>query len=82
MDEKIPKEEAEKLAKEIGGIFMYTSAKESIGISDLFEALGKKFLDQILNGKNNVKGNNKNEKDEKNIKINQKNAKKKKKKGC
>ena len=48
MDEKIPKEEAEKLAKEIGGIFMYTSAKESIGISDLFEALGKKFLDQIL----------------------------------
>ena len=82
MDEKIPKEEAEKLAKEIGGIFMYTSAKESIGISDLFEALGKKFLDQILNGKNNVKGNNKNEKDEKNIKINQKNAKEKKKKGC
>ena len=33
------------IAKEVGGIFRYTSAKESVGIQELFVLLGLKCLD-------------------------------------
>ena len=39
-DEKIPEEKAKEFAKEVGGIFRYTSAKESVGIQELFVLLG------------------------------------------
>ena len=44
-DEKIPEEKAKKFANEVGGIFRYTSAKESVGIQELFVLLGLKCLD-------------------------------------
>ena len=44
-DEKIPEEKAKEFAKEVGGIFRYTSAKESVGIQELFVLLGLKCLD-------------------------------------
>ena len=41
---QVTKEEGLKLANEIGGIFQMTSAKSGFGINNLFENLGKKYL--------------------------------------
>ena len=43
--EQVPKEEGIKLADEIGAIFQMTSAKSGIGINNLFENIGRKYLD-------------------------------------
>ena len=43
--EKISEVRAKNLAKEVGAKFRYISAKESIGIKELFICFGCKFLD-------------------------------------
>ena len=43
--------EAKEFAKEIGAIFMLTSAKSGEGVPKLFDTLVDKFLDLILNMK-------------------------------
>ena len=43
-EEKVSEEEAKKFAKSIGAIFHLTSCKESIGIDELFQECGKKYL--------------------------------------
>ena len=60
-DEEVNEEEARKYANSIGAIFMLTSCKENIGINELFEECGKKYLEanNFINksnkGKNNLK---------------------------
>ena len=44
-DEKVPENEAKQFAKEIGAIFRLTSANRSIGIEELFKAIGSTMLD-------------------------------------
>ena len=44
-DEKVTEEEAKKYARSIGAVFHLTSSKESIGIDELFEECGKKYLE-------------------------------------
>ena len=43
--QQVDKEEGLKLANEIGAIFQMTSAKSGIGINNLFENIGRKYLD-------------------------------------
>ena len=43
--EVVTENEAGEFAKSIGAIFYLTSAKYNVGINDLFNSLGKKFLD-------------------------------------
>ena len=43
--EEISEEEGRKFAKNIGAIFHLTSCKESIGIDELFEECGEKYLE-------------------------------------
>ncbi len=43
--EEVEEEKGRAFAKEIGGIFKYTSAKTSTGIDELFRTIGNKFLD-------------------------------------
>ena len=50
-DEKVKESEAKQFAEEIGAIFHLTSCKESVGIDELFEECGRKFLE-----KNNLIG--------------------------
>ena len=73
MDEKVNSEEAKKFAKEIGAIFVLTSALTSVGIENLFMDIGKKFLDN--------KKIEKSVKDNKVVKLD-KDKKNKKKKSC
>lgn len=42
--EEVEESEGIELAKEIGAIFQKTSPKEAVGVEDLFEKIGKKFL--------------------------------------
>ena len=44
-EEEVKESEARKFAEEIGAVFHLTSCKESIGIDELFEECGKKFLE-------------------------------------
>ena len=43
--EQVTEEEGKKFAKSIGAVFHLTSCKESIGIDELFEECGKKYLE-------------------------------------
>ena len=43
--EKVSEEEGKKFAQSIGAVFQLTSCKESIGIDELFEECGKKYLE-------------------------------------
>ena len=45
--EDVDEEEAKKLTNEINAIFVKTSAKESIGIEDLFNKIGNKYLKKL-----------------------------------
>ena len=58
-EEEVSEEEGKKFAKSIGAIFHLTSCKESIGIDELFEECGKKYLEvnNLIND-NNAKENN------------------------
>ena len=53
--EEVTEDEAKKFANEIGAVFFMTSCKENIGIDELFEKCGEKYLE-----KNNIikKGEN------------------------
>ena len=56
-EEKVSEEEGKKFAKSIGAVFHLTSCKESIGIDELFEECGKKYLEdnQMINDNNKGK---------------------------
>jgi small GTP-binding protein len=55
-EEEVKEEDAKKFAESIGAIFHLTSCKESIGIDDLFEECGKKYLE--INNLIGKEGNN------------------------
>ncbi len=44
MVEEVTEEEGNKFAKEIGAFFYMTSAKESVGIYELFSEIAKQFV--------------------------------------
>ena len=44
--EEVEENEGKALAKELGAIFLKTSAKESTGVEDLFTKIGKKFVNR------------------------------------
>jgi small GTP-binding protein len=44
-EEEVPDDEVKKFAQSIGAIFKPTSCKECIGIDELFQECGKKFLE-------------------------------------
>ena len=78
-DEQVTEDEGKKFAKSIGAVFKLTSCKENIGIDELFEECGEKYLQSnnlIKNDKKNNAGNLKLNKDKNN------DEKKKKKKFC
>ena len=56
-EEQVTEDEGKKFAKSIGAIFHLTSCKESIGIDELFEECGKKYLEdnQMINDTNKGK---------------------------
>ena len=49
-EEKVNEEEARQLAAEIGAMFRLTSAKQQIGVEELFRDLGNKFIDPNFDG--------------------------------
>jgi len=91
--EEVPEQEAREYAKSIGAIFCLTSAQSNSGIEELFEEMGKKFLDpnSTINASENQnldqahkqkKDEKKKEKKEEQKNIQLKNVKKKEKKNC
>jgi len=64
-EEEVPEDEVKKYAQSIGAIFKPTSCKESIGIDELFQECGKKFLEN----NNLLKINNKEKANDKPIKL-------------
>ena len=91
--EEVPEQEAREFAKSIGAIFCLTSAQNNSGIEELFEEMGKKFLDpnSTINESENQnldqahkqkKDEKKKEKKEEQKNIQLKNVKKKEKKNC
>ena len=59
-EEKVTEKEAKEFANQIGAVFQLTSCKESIGIDELFEELGRKYLEKN-NLIDNDSGNNQKE---------------------
>lgn len=55
--EQVTEEEGKKFAKEINAVFQLTSCKESVGIDELFEQCGKKYLEmnKLIESKENGK---------------------------
>jgi len=91
--EEVPEQEAREFAKSIGAIFCLTSAQNNSGIEELFDEMGKKFLDpnSTINESENQnldqahkqkKDEKKKEKKEEQKNIQLKNVKKKEKKNC
>ena len=64
-EEEVPEDEVKKYAQSIGAIFKPTSCKECIGIDELFQECGKKFLEN----NNLLKINNKEKANDKPIKL-------------
>ena len=64
-EEEVPEDEVKKFAQSIGAIFKPTSCKECIGIDELFQECGKKFLEN----NNLLKINNKEKANDKPIKL-------------
>ena len=56
-DEEVSEEEAKQFAKSIGAVYKQTSCKESIGIDELFEECGRKYLEvnNLLGSENKSK---------------------------
>ena len=48
MKEQVKEEEGREFAQKIGAIFRLTSAKNGEGIKEMFNVIGKKYLDSIL----------------------------------
>ena len=83
--EDISEEEARNYAKSIRAGFHLISCKENVGIKDLFEDCGKKYLETnglTENNDKNDKNNRKHSKNKGNIKLNKNRNKKEKKKCC
>ena len=91
--EEVPEQEAREFAKSIDAIFCLTSAQSNSGIEELFEEMGKKFLDpnSTINESENQnldqahkqkKDEKKKEKKEEQKNIQLKNVKKKEKNNC
>ena len=70
-EEQVSEEEGRKFADSINAIFYLTSCKESIGVDELFEECGKKYLEKKQLIKRNTK-----------VVLNKKSAKNKKSKFC
>ena len=70
-EEKVPEDEAQNYAKEIGAIFKLTSAFTGTGIDLLFKSIGNKFLgpnkeeENEKTKKENVENENNEQEDEK-----------------
>ena len=92
-EQQVKNEEGEKFAAEIKGIFQSTSAKSDIGITTLFDNIGKKYfnpdydcgevekkLQEEYQQKKSEEKQRKIEKEPKGVRISIKNSKKKKKK--
>ena len=81
-DEEVTEEEGKKFAQSVGAVFKATSCKESIGIDELFEECGKKYLEvnNLLN--TNKKGKKENVKLTNNTNENTNNNGNKGKKKC
>ena len=60
-EEKVPEDEAQNYAKEIGAIFKLTSAFTGTGIDLLFKSIGNKFLGPNKEEENNKTTNKENE---------------------
>lgn len=88
--EEVSEDEARKFAESNHMIYYGTSALSGVGINDLFNDIGKKYLKKILNKKNYIKqennnnknNNSKNKNDSKSVKLQKMGKNKKKKKGC
>jgi len=77
LEEKVTEAEGKQFAKDIGAVFRLTSCKENIGIEELFEECGRKYLEN----NNLIKANE--AKDNKfNLNDSADNADRKKKKKC
>ena len=76
-EEQVKEKEAKKFAEEIEGVFCLTSCKDNIGIENLFEECGKKYLQKnnIITTTNKPTSNF--TLDDKNLKKNDGNNKKK-----
>ena len=89
-EEKVDEEKAREFAEQIGALFFLTSAKNAMGINDLFIQIAKKHTgneDVRIKEKNEEidvdEGNDKNNNDKRgNVKINSNNNKVVKKKKC
>ena len=79
-EEKVSEKEGKKFAESINAVFYLTSCKESIGIDELFEECGKKYLE--INNLVGNKGDGKEKKIINNKNENDKNKKEKKTKFC
>ena len=80
-EEEVKESEARQFAQEIGAVFHLTSCKESIGIDELFEECGQKFLE--INNLISAENKNQNKNDKFGLKNdNSKNNENKKKKCC
>lgn len=56
--EEVSETEGRAFAKDIGAIFKCTSAKNSIGIEELFKSIGNKFIDPNMTDSLNTNANN------------------------
>jgi len=83
-EEDVDEEEVKKFAKSIGAVFKLTSCKECIGIDELFEECGKKYLEvnNLIGSENKSKNNKGKVKLNENINNNNENENKGRKKCC
>ena len=56
--EEVTEEEGKQLADEIGAFFYLTSAKESVGINELFIEVAKRFINYQNNKQSNREDDN------------------------
>jgi len=83
-EEDVDEEEVKKFAKSIGAVFKLTSCKECIGIDELFEECGKKYLEvnNLIGSENKRKSDKGKVKLNENINNNNENENKGRKKCC
>ena len=83
-EEDVDEEEVKKFAKSIGAVFKLTSCKECIGIDELFEECGKKYLEinNLIGSENKIKNDKGKVKLNEDINNNNENENKGRKKCC
>ena len=80
--QEVTNDEGLALAKEINAIYKITSAKNSVGIDDLFKSVGTKFLDPESENTTNMTGEELKNRGEKIMREKIKNNHQKQKKCC